>query len=89
MCQVQDCGGIGKNVCRSKSCFEQNRKYCDTHYKGGGHKNHNGKQLKPYIPKVSKDYITLLLSTVNKCQQTYYYRRQVTQLLALRSRNTA
>lgn len=67
---MQDCGGIGKNVCRSKSCFEQNRKYCDTHYKGGGHKNHNGKQLKPYIPKVSKDYITLLLSRVNKCLPT-------------------
>lgn len=58
ICHVLDCGGIGKNACRSKTCFEQKRRFCDIHYKDGGHKKHNGRELKPDTTKVSNIKMT-------------------------------
>lgn len=46
-CSVVDCGGSGDFTCRSRQCLAEGRRYCEHHYKGGGHPKHKDCNLKP------------------------------------------
>lgn len=49
LCSVVDCGGSGDFACRARQCQIEGRRFCEHHYKGGGHPKHKDCNLKPLL----------------------------------------